>query len=90
MFSFLKNLNLDQKHDIKVLCFAIGIFIFSSILILISNKTESKEDAFRNSQILVCYETLIVTDSNWYLSGENLINNNSAGYVKLKDCKIKK
>ena len=47
------------------------------------------DEAFKNSEILVCYETLIVSNSNWCLSKDHLINNNSAGYVKLRDCKVK-
>ena len=89
MFSFLKNLNSNQRHDLTVLFVAICIMFVSTLLLSISNNSESKEEAFNNSEVLVCYETLIVTDSNWHLSGDNLINNNSAGYVKLRDCKVK-
>lgn len=42
--------------------------------------------SFRNGEVLVCYETLIVTDSNWELSEYNLINNNSAGYLDIRNC----
>ena len=48
------------------------------------------QEAFKNSEVLVCYDTLIVSDSNWKIIENNLINNNSAGYLLLENCKIKK
>lgn len=50
---------------------------------------EFNKTAFNNDEVLICFNTLIVSNSNWKLSGDNLINNNSAGYIKIKDCKVK-
>lgn len=67
-----------------------SVFIASFFGDLSINKhQELKIEAFNNSEILICYNTLIVSNFNWRLSGDNLINTNSAGYVELKNCKIK-
>lgn len=79
----MKNLSKETKIASVVL------LILLLLLITSKNTSELKEEAFKNSEILVCYETLIVSNSNWHLSGDHLINNNSAGYVKIKDCKVK-
>lgn len=84
------NLNSEQKHDIKIFGIVSIVMIISCVLVLISNKNESKKEAFRNSEILVCYDTLIVSDTNWKLVADHLINNNSAGYLDIEKCKIKK
>ena len=78
--------NLSKESKIASVILLILILL---ILIPSKNASELKEEAFKNSEILVCYETLIVSNSNWRLSEDHLINNNSAGYVKLRDCKVK-
>ena len=40
--------------------------------------------------ILVCYKTLIVSNENWKLNQDHLINNNLAGYVNIENCEIQK
>lgn len=69
----------------------IGIGI---LLILTTHLTnainKSTIEDFNNGEILVCYKTLIITNSNWKLSDNNLINNNSAGYVDIENCEKRK
>lgn len=46
------------------------------------------QKTFREDGILICHNTLIVTNNNWKLNQDKLINNNSAGYVSLENCRI--
>ena len=65
--------------------------IITIILVLIGAKEKylHKQEAFKDGNILVCYTTLIVSNENWKLNVDVLTNNNSAGYVKLSNCKVK-
>lgn len=77
--------------ELKIVLMYLLIMIITIILCSLSNNYEQKNKvkAFNNNKTLLCFDTLIVTNSNWKLSEDNLINNNSAGYVKIKDCKVK-
>lgn len=77
-------LNAETKIATVVL-----IVLIILLLMPAKSKTELNIEAFNDNKTLICYNTLIVTNSNWKLSEDNLINNNSAGYVKIKDCKVK-
>ena len=68
----------------------IVIILFSTHQLHTNYEVSKNTEAFKNSEVLVCYETLIVTDSNWKLLDNHLINNNSAGYLLIENCKIKK
>jgi hypothetical protein len=52
--------------------------------------TQKNIIAFNNSEELICYDTLIITNSNWGLVGNHLINNNSAGYLDIRNCEVRK
>ena len=45
---------------------------------------------FNEGELFRCHNTLIVSNSNWSLSGDHLINTNSAGYINFKNCVIEK
>jgi hypothetical protein len=79
-------------YFIKRLIFAIiAAIIMSYIIIQINDyNIEETSKAFKNSESLVCYDTLIVTNSNWKLVDNHLINNNFAGYLLIDNCGIKK
>ena len=53
-------------------------------------KREETTKAFKNSEVLVCHNTLIVSDENWKLVDDHLINTNYAGYLLIDKCQIKK
>lgn len=52
--------------------------------------TQKNIIAFNNSEELICYDTLIVTNSNWKLFENHLMNNNSAGYLDIRNCEVRK
>jgi hypothetical protein len=52
--------------------------------------TQKNIIAFNNSEELICYDTLIVTNSNWKLFENHLINENSAGYLDIANCEVQK
>ena len=52
--------------------------------------TQKNIIAFNNSEELICYDTLIVTNSNWKLFENHLINENSAGYLDIRNCEVRK
>ena len=75
----------------RIIFAIVAAIITSYIIVKISDyNIERTTKAFKNSEVLVCYETLIVSDSNWKLTDNHLINNNSAGYILIDNCKIKK
>lgn len=94
MKPFAKYLDVlnDEKVLLKEALIWVGIAILALVYLHISGNMELAEtsEAFKNSEVLVCYETLIVSDSNWKLVDNHLINNNSAGYILIDNCKIKK
>ena len=87
----LQSFNNGQKILLKILlivpCCVVG---FGILLHIDKINTQTESEAFKNSEVLVCYETLIVSDSNWKLVDRYLINNNSAGYILIDNCRIKK
>ena len=86
-----KDYESEQRSLLKMilLCFVI-VSTSLIVLILLKLKIEETTKAFKNSEVLVCYDTLIVSDANWRLVDNHLINNNSAGYLSIDYCKIKK
>lgn len=88
-------MTIDRNYnikDIKIVSICLLIMLITGVLTYFDHNIslDDKVKSFRNSEILVCYDTLIVTDSNWKISGTNLYNHNSAGYIEIKNCKIKK
>ena len=75
-----------------MLIFIITISISSVYIVKLGLDKISKKaiNAFNNSEELICYNTLIVTNSNWKLVGNHLINNNSAGYLDVRNCEVRK
>ena len=61
-------------------------------LMLTGDKMKLERDTknFINGDVFKCHNTLIVSNSNWRLVGDHLINNNSAGYINFKNCVIEK
>ena len=70
---------------------ALIVLIVLIILLLMptKSKTELNIEAFNDNKTLICYNTLIITNFNWKLSGDDLVNINSAGYVKIRECNVK-
>ena len=88
----LQSFNNRQKILLKILLIVLCCFVGFGIQLHIDkiNTDEYTTQAFKNSEVLVCHETLIVSDSNWKLVDKHLINNNSAGYILIDNCEIKK
>lgn len=82
----------EQKFVSALILFTIVIIIGLTYIIYLKNVIELKEtkEAFNNSEIIVCYESLIISNISWKLIDDNLINNNIAGYLLIDNCKIKK
>lgn len=72
-----------ERRLVVLVCVIVLVFI------VITQKVsdEKKIKSFEEGNVLVCYGTLIVTNSNWSISADHLINKNSAGYINIKDCK---
>ena len=81
----------EQKRLlIQLLLTLITILITCYLIHIKHNEYISKiKEAFKNSEVLMCHNTLIVSDGNWKLVDQHLINNNSAGYILIDNCKIK-
>ena len=86
---YYKN-NLKKLEKSMVITIVIIVLLCYIIHLNIINYNQELQEAFKNSEVLVCYETLIVSDSNWKLVDRHLINNNSAGYILIDNCRIKK
>ena len=86
---YYKN-NLKKLEKSMVITIVIIVLLCYIIHLNIIKYNQELQEAFKNSEVLVCYDTLIVSDSNWKIIENNLINNNSAGYLLLENCKIKK
>lgn len=83
----------SEQHSLLKTILICFVIVASALFIVMTSKiseiTETTE-AFKNSEVLVCHDTLIVSDSNWKIVDNHLINNNSAGYLLIDHCKIKK
>ena len=88
----ITDLQKEQKIlVIKMILTAIFLCIICYVIHLrIDEYILETSKAFKNSEVLVCNDTLIVSDSNWKLLDKHLINNNSAGYLLIDNCRIKK
>ena len=91
----ITDLQKEQKIlVIKMILTAIFLCIICYVIHLIHLRNDEyileTSKAFKNSEVLVCNDTLIVSNSNWKLLDKHLINNNSAGYLLIENCKIKK
>lgn len=82
----------EQKRLLIKLILTLIIIIITCYIIHIKHNEYISEtsEAFKNSEVLVCYDTLIVSDANWHLVDDHLINNNSAGYLLIDNCRITK
>ena len=82
----------EQRSLLKTILICFVIIAITLVVIVIVKTTELEETtkAFNDSEVLLCYDTLIVSNSNWKLVDNHLINNNSAGYLLIDNCKIKK
>ncbi len=72
----------------KIICLYIILVVIAVLCALISlilPNTEKNINAFNNNEVLVC-GTLIVSNSNWNLVNNHLINTNSAGYINIENC----
>lgn len=84
-----KTYSLEDLKSISIIA-----IIFISILITSfmgkEQRDKNLQEAFNNGEVLICSDTLIVTNSNWKLADLNLINSNSAGYLDIYKCSVKK
>lgn len=81
----------EQRSLLKTILICFVIIVITLVVVIIVKTTELEETtkAFKNSEVLVCHNTLIVSDANWKLVDDHLINNNSAGYLLIDNCRIK-
>ena len=88
----ITDLQKEQKIlVIKMILTAIFLCIICYVIHLRNDEyILETSKAFKNSEVLVCNDTLIVSNSNWKLLDKHLINNNSAGYILIDNCRIKK
>ena len=79
-------------EDLKSILIIAIIFISIFVITFMDREQRGKnlQEAFNSGEVLVCYDTLIVTNSNWKLTDSNLINSNSAGYLDIHKCSVKK
>lgn len=86
---FTKTHSLEDLKSILII-----VIIFISILIMSfmgkELRVKTLQEAFNSGEVLICSDTLIVTNSNWKLTDSNLINSNSAGYLDIHKCSVKK
>lgn len=78
--------DMNNKGLVPVVAVGLLIIVIGSIIEYKHNT--SMVDHFNNSETLVCVD-LIVTNSNWKLVGNHLVNNNVAGYINIGDCRVK-
>lgn len=71
-----------ERRLLVIICFIVLVFVASWHKFNIDKKIKT----FDEGNVLVCYGSLIVTNSNWSLSGNHLINKNSAGYINIGAC----
>ena len=71
-----------ERRLIILVCVVILVFV----VILDKVSMEKKVKSFEEGNVLVCHGTLIVTNSNWTISDNHLINKNSAGYINIGAC----
>ena len=86
----IESTDVEYKESLKIFSIWFVVLFFCLTALYIHKEMEETTEAFRNSEVLVCYDTLIVSNSNWKLVDNHLINNNSAGYLSIDYCKIKK
>lgn len=80
-------------EDLKRILIITTIILLSVLVISfmdIENRGKNIQEAFNSGEVLICSDTLIVTNSNWKLTDSNLINSNSAGYLDIYKCSVKK
>lgn len=85
--SVFKYLGWNRKLVLGIIAGLLVPIIGLSII----NKPTVKEltTAFNDGKILQCSD-LIISNNNWKLAEDHLINNNSAGYLDISTCTIKK
>ena len=84
-------MNNNRQMKIKLI-FIIAVSVIALIIFgfAVSVKFEGTIEKFNNGEVLVCHRTLIVSNSDWTLSNNHLINSNSAGYINIKNCEEQK
>lgn len=90
-FETIEEYEAEQKRLLIKLILTIIFILITCYIIHIKHNEYISETtkAFKNSEVLVCHNTLIVSDANWKLVDDHLINNNSAGYLLIDNCEIK-
>ncbi len=82
---------MKSKNKLLII---LAIFFIGMIISIFINTPkvyiEEKIEAFKNGEVLVCHKTLIVSNEDWKLNQDHLINNNSAGYVHIAHCEKQK
>ena len=71
------------------LFFSAIVFVLFSLLNQTNTSISKTKEAFNNSEITICHESLIISNVSWKLIDGNLINNNIAGHLSIDNCKIK-
>lgn len=79
----------------RTIIFLFGWIVFLiAIAVIFSNKAESDKKAniksFNNGEVLVCHRTLIISNSNWKITEDHFINDDSAGYINIQNCEVQK
>lgn len=81
-----KQTTLYKYRILPIVVLAVMTVIVVYLQFIPKNINSNIISKFNNSEIIVCHNTLIISNSNWKLSGNHLINNNSAGYIEIKNC----
>ena len=85
----MPKLTKDDKiifiEGIAALFFSALVFVLFSLLAT-NTRVEEIKEAFNNSEIIICHESLILSNVSWKLIDDNLINNNIAGHLDIKNC----
>lgn len=81
---------LKKLEKLIIITIAFIVLLCYIIHLNVIKYNQELQEAFKNSEVLICYDTLIVSNSNWKLADNHLTNNNSAGYLSIYNCRIKK
>ena len=86
----MPKLTKDDKimflEGVVALFFSAIVFVLFSLLNLTNTSISETKEAFNNSEIIICHESLIISNVSWKLIDGNLINNNIAGHPDIKNC----
>lgn len=84
-----RDYTIDDLKRILIVAIILLSVLFMSFIDK-NSRIRNLQESFSSGEVLICSDTLIVTNSNWKLTDTNLINDNSAGYLDIHKCSVKK